>query len=121
VLASALFQLLVDAFRKIPTASWNAKERFSLLFTHSSISMFIRYSLWHGKTWCLLLIHSFQNNRIWMFPPSSLSIAEGVLDSVHGLTVEVTVIICNPKKLWWCLLQERLFDYFILLHSCLVG
>ncbi|CAL5061495.1 unnamed protein product [Urochloa decumbens] len=46
-------QLLVDAFRKIPKASWNAKE------------------------------------RIWMFPPSSLSIAEEVLHSVHGLSVEV--------------------------------
>ncbi|RCV14180.1 hypothetical protein SEVIR_2G417000v4 [Setaria viridis] len=46
-------QLLVDACRKIPKASWNAKE------------------------------------RIWMFPPSSLSIAEEVLDSVHGLAVEV--------------------------------
>ncbi|CAN6199966.1 unnamed protein product [Urochloa humidicola] len=46
-------QLLVDAFRKIPKASWNAKE------------------------------------RIWVFPPSSLSIAEEVLHSVHGLSVEV--------------------------------
>jgi hypothetical protein len=28
-------QLLVDAFRKTPKASWNAKERFLLQFTHS--------------------------------------------------------------------------------------
>ncbi|CAN6226255.1 unnamed protein product [Urochloa humidicola] len=46
-------QLLVDALRKIPKASWNAKE------------------------------------RIWVFPPSSLSIAEEVLHSVPGLSVEV--------------------------------
>nr|CAB3458727.1 unnamed protein product [Digitaria exilis] len=46
-------QLLVDAFHKIPKASWNAKE------------------------------------RVWMFPPSSLSIAEEVLGSVPGLAVEV--------------------------------
>ncbi|RLN36250.1 DNA annealing helicase and endonuclease ZRANB3 [Panicum miliaceum] len=47
-------QLLVDAFRKIPKASWNAKE------------------------------------RVWMFPPSSLSTAEEVLRSVPGLAVECT-------------------------------
>ncbi|OEL22849.1 DNA annealing helicase and endonuclease ZRANB3 [Dichanthelium oligosanthes] len=46
-------QLLVDAFRKIPKASWNARE------------------------------------RVWMFPPSSLSTAEEVLHSVPGLAVEV--------------------------------
>ncbi|PUZ73106.1 hypothetical protein GQ55_2G448200 [Panicum hallii var. hallii] len=46
-------QLLVDAFRNIPKASWNAKE------------------------------------RVWMFPPSSLSTAEEVLCSLPGLAVEV--------------------------------
>jgi len=46
-------QLLVDAFRKIPKASWNVKE------------------------------------RVWIFPPSSLSTAEEVLCSVPGLAVEV--------------------------------
>uniref|UniRef100_A0A453AZ90 SWI/SNF-related matrix-associated actin-dependent regulator of chromatin subfamily A-like protein 1 n=1 Tax=Aegilops tauschii subsp. strangulata TaxID=200361 RepID=A0A453AZ90_AEGTS len=46
-------QKLVDAFHKIPKASWNGKE------------------------------------RVWMFPPTSLSIAEEVLHAVPGLVVEV--------------------------------
>ncbi|KAI5016862.1 hypothetical protein ZWY2020_037240 [Hordeum vulgare] len=46
-------QKLVDAFHKIPKASWNGKE------------------------------------RVWMFPPTSLSIAEDVLHAVPGLVVEV--------------------------------
>ncbi|XP_047065554.1 SWI/SNF-related matrix-associated actin-dependent regulator of chromatin subfamily A-like protein 1 [Lolium rigidum] len=46
-------QKLVDAFRKIPRASWSGKE------------------------------------RVWMFPPTSLSTAEEVLREVPGLAVEV--------------------------------
>uniref|UniRef100_A0ACD5UJZ8 Uncharacterized protein n=1 Tax=Avena sativa TaxID=4498 RepID=A0ACD5UJZ8_AVESA len=46
-------QKLVDAFRKIPRASWSGKE------------------------------------RVWMFPPTSLSTAEQVLRAVPGLAVEV--------------------------------
>ncbi|WOL10504.1 SWI/SNF-related matrix-associated actin-dependent regulator of chromatin [Canna indica] len=45
--------LLVDAFRKIPKASWHGTE------------------------------------RLWMFPPSSLTVAEEVLSSVVGAHVEV--------------------------------
>ncbi|XP_064958015.1 uncharacterized protein LOC135608880 isoform X3 [Musa acuminata AAA Group] len=45
--------LLVDAFHKIPKASWHGKE------------------------------------RLWMFPPSSLDVAEEVLNAVAGVDVEV--------------------------------
>ncbi|KAL5196682.1 hypothetical protein ABZP36_000194 [Zizania latifolia] len=46
-------QKLVDAFHKVPRASWNGKE------------------------------------RVWMFPPSSLSKAEEVLNTIPGVVVEV--------------------------------
>lgn len=46
-------QILVDAFRKIPKASWNAKE------------------------------------KLWVFPISSLSSAEKVLNEISGYNVEV--------------------------------
>ncbi|URD89808.1 SNF2 family N-terminal domain containing protein [Musa troglodytarum] len=48
--------LLVDAFHKIPKASWHGKE------------------------------------RLWMFPPSSLAVAEEVLNVVTGVDVEVQTL-----------------------------
>ncbi|KAJ8464585.1 hypothetical protein OPV22_027137 [Ensete ventricosum] len=48
--------LLVDAFHKIPKASWHGKE------------------------------------RLWMFPPSSLGVAEEVLNAVTGVDVEVQTL-----------------------------
>lgn len=45
---------------------------------------------WFGFT-CEIL-------RVWIFPPTSLSIAEEVLHAVPGLVVEVTVILCTSNS-----------------------
>ncbi|KMZ74019.1 hypothetical protein ZOSMA_137G00360 [Zostera marina] len=55
-LIAAKFQyhhLVVEAFKKIQKASWNAKE------------------------------------RLWMFPISSLSVIEGILNGIHGVNIQV--------------------------------
>lgn len=46
-----------------------------------------------------------------MFPPSSLSIAEEVLNAVPGLAVEVTVILCTLKNLVSVCCNEPLCCY----------
>jgi hypothetical protein len=87
-----LSQKLVDAFRKIPRASWSGKERFV-----NSVGSIARYFYSTAKldafcetnNFLILLYLIFQIIRVWMFPPTSLSTAEEVLREVPGLAVEV--------------------------------
>lgn len=99
----ALFwlQVLVGAFRKIPKATWNAKERYI-----SSISQYVYYfSFIYGIMVVhfaqllelsgdlnFSLIHFHWTCRLWMFPISSLSSAETILSEISGYKVEVVIV-----------------------------
>ena len=99
---SVLSQKLVDAFRKIPRASWSGKDRFVI-----SVGSLARYFHSTAKldafcethnVFVILLYLIFPIFRLWMLPPASLSTAEEVLRAVPGLAVEVLLYLCTLKK-----------------------
>lgn len=103
ILHCALFwhQVLVGAFRKIPKATWNAKERYLSL---KSLNIFIIFNIYGiavvqfsqfqelSGDLNFSLIYFQWTCRLWMFPISSLSSAETILSEIPGYKVEVIVL-----------------------------
>ncbi|PPD90127.1 hypothetical protein GOBAR_DD12934 [Gossypium barbadense] len=88
-------QVLVDAFRKIPKATWNAKE--SSIFS----SNVIKVENLHPLVQRAIAAASAQPDlQLWMFPQSSLSLAEKVPCEVPGCNIEAIAVAACVRDSW---------------------
>lgn len=110
--------MLVSAFRKIPKATWNAKERscsisLSISFMHHAKTVVSLAHLFElSRALSLSMLHCHWTCRLWTFPVPFLSSAEKVLSEISGYNVEV--VTCAFLFLYDYPIFSR---YFILLKK----